>query len=171
MHSLLNLMHGVYGPQLMGNNSWPDSTKKELTGQYHKFMASLTETAHQALGKTVLYLPNENFDDVNKAAKDKDFVQQLESIVIYWTRQIKEVVNHHDNADIAEVSGPLEEIDFWRSRTVDLSGISEQLQRPDVKKVSICTSQLTHTSSLHLWEGGRKLDACNHLIRWMSIEN
>ena len=36
----------------------------------------------------------------------------------------------------AEVSGPLEEIGFWRSRTVDLSGISEQLLRSDVRKVS-----------------------------------
>lgn len=91
MHSLLHLMHGVYGPQLMGNRSWPDSTKKELAGQYHQFMASLTETAYQAAGKTVLYLPPENISDVNEAAKDKEFVQQLESIVIYWTRQIKEV--------------------------------------------------------------------------------
>ena len=46
------------------------------------------------------------------------------------------MVNHHDNADMAEASGPREEINFWKSRTVDLSGISEQLHRPDVRKVS-----------------------------------
>lgn len=47
MHSLLHLMHGVYGPQLVGNKTWPDSTRKEISGQYHRFMASLTETANQ----------------------------------------------------------------------------------------------------------------------------
>jgi hypothetical protein len=194
-------------------------------------MASLTETANQAAGKTVLYLPAAEIRDVNAAAKDKEFVQQLskptrnkrddlkesrmfhclainqvwtapvlrvcrvqvlhitkervvkptpmlygpfmgmtpptappplplqavmksfnlkcvtwppppaDSIVIHWTRQIKEVVNHHDNADMAEGSGPLEEINFWKSRTVDLSGISDQLHRQDVRKVS---EPLTH---------------------------
>ena len=102
-------------------------------------MASLTETAYESQGKTVLYLPSSltsvELDQVKTVAKNKDFVQQLESIVIQWTRQIKQVVNNHDNAYNAEVSGPLEEISFWRSRTIDLSGISSQLQREDVHKV------------------------------------
>ena len=67
----------------------------------------------------------QHYDEV--AAKQKHLVQRLNSTLIHWTRQIKEVVNNHDNAYNAEVSGPLEEIKFWRSRTVDLSGISEQV--------------------------------------------
>lgn len=50
----------------------------------------------------------------------------------------RQVVNHHDNADMAEASGPREEINFWKSRTIDLSGISEQLHRADVRKVRAC---------------------------------
>lgn len=38
-------------------------------------------------------------------------MQHLESIVIHWTRQIKDVVNNHDNALSAEILGPLEEIE------------------------------------------------------------
>ncbi|CAN0025033.1 unnamed protein product, partial [Laminaria digitata] len=41
----------------------------------------------------------------------QDLVQHLESIVIHWTRQIKDVVNNHDNALSAEILGPLEEIE------------------------------------------------------------
>ena len=59
-------------------------------------------------------LSSQDIPDVALAAKDKDFVQQLESIAIHWTRQIKEVVNNHDNAYNAETSGPIEEINFWR---------------------------------------------------------
>mgnify|MGYP001798843111 FL=1 len=35
----------------------------------------------------------------------------------------------------SENSGPLEEIDFWQSRCADLSGISEQLDKPGVKRI------------------------------------
>jgi hypothetical protein len=31
--------------------------KKDFSGHLHKFMASLTETANQSRGQTVLYLP------------------------------------------------------------------------------------------------------------------
>lgn len=44
----------------------------------------------------------------------QDLVQHLESIVIHWTRQIKDVVNNHDNALSAEILGPLEEIEVRR---------------------------------------------------------
>ena len=99
MPSLLRVMGSVFAPQVLGSKSWPESVKKELTGHFHKFMASLTETAFEAQGATVLYLPSKRIiGDVAGAAKNKDLVQQLESIVIHWTRQIKEVVNSHDNA-------------------------------------------------------------------------
>jgi hypothetical protein len=65
--------------------------KKDFSGQLHKFMASLTETANQSRGHTVLYLPEEDVSDIDRSVKDKDLVQRLEAILIHWTRQIKEV--------------------------------------------------------------------------------
>ena len=56
----------------------------------------------------------------------------LESTVIHWTRQIKEVVNNQDSVHNTATAGPLEEIAFWRFRTIDLSGITEQLGAPEV---------------------------------------
>jgi hypothetical protein len=52
--------------------------KKEFTGHLQKFLASLTEVVYQAKGSTVLYIPNENLDDIEKAATEKDVVQRLE---------------------------------------------------------------------------------------------
>ena len=46
--------------------------RKEFSGQLHKFMASLTETANHAQGHTVLYFPNEDLgssEDIDKAVK------------------------------------------------------------------------------------------------------
>lgn len=38
--------------------------KKDFSGQLHKFMASLTETANQSRGQTVLYLPGARLNRV-----------------------------------------------------------------------------------------------------------
>ena len=55
--------------------------------------------------------------------------------MIHWARQIKEVLNTQDAFEMAETSGPLEEIQFWKNRCQDLSGISSQLDKPGVKKI------------------------------------
>jgi len=135
MDSLLKLMNGVYMPTFLKNDTWPDGVKKEFAGQLHKFMASLTETANQIKGHTILYLPSDDLSDTDKVLADKDLVQRLEVTVIHWTRQIKEVVSNPETSHQIDNSGPLEEIEFWRSRTVDLSGISKQLDRPEVKRI------------------------------------
>ena len=98
-------------------------------------MANLTDKAYQKNGQTVLYMPVEQFSSPKEAAQDKDLSQRLESIVIHWTRQIKEVVNNQNMVQHAESSGPGDEIEFWHNRTIDLSGISDQLVRPGVQKI------------------------------------
>jgi len=144
MEALLRLMQGVYLPTFLSNGTWPDSIKKELSGQLHKFMASLTETTYALQGHTVLYLPDEDLqredaraqrERIEEAAKDKELVQRLESTLIHWTRQIKEVVSNQETSHHVDNSGPLEEIAFWRSRTLDLSGIKTQLDRDGVKLI------------------------------------
>lgn len=64
MDSLLGLMNSIYLPAFLSNDTWPESVKKEFSAQLHKFMASLTETAHQVKGHTVLYLPAEDLGDI-----------------------------------------------------------------------------------------------------------
>lgn len=60
--------------------------------------------------------PSRRTQDAKAASKQKDLVQRLESTIIHWTRQIKEVVNQQDSLDAGESSGPLDEIQFWRER-------------------------------------------------------
>jgi dynein heavy chain len=98
-------------------------------------------------GHTALYVPNEDLADLAKASKSKDLVQRLESLLVHWTRQIKEVVNNQHTSETTENSGPLEEIQFWRSRCDDLSGISLQINREDVQQI---ISLLTMAKSSYL---------------------
>jgi dynein heavy chain len=145
---LLEILRQVFGPQLFESSTWPNSVKRDLSGHLHRFMASLTESTFAASRKTVLYLPPGKFlPNIPAAAKNKELVQQLESIVINWTRQIKGVVNSQDSHYHSEVSGPLEEIEFWCTRKEDLCGISEQLQRADVCRV-VCVLEASKSSYL-----------------------
>ena len=59
----------------------------------------------------------------------------LTVVVIHWTRQIKEVLTSQEAMESSDSSGPLEEIEFWRARCVDLSGLTTQLDQPGVLKV------------------------------------
>lgn len=70
----------------------------------------------QAKSKTQLYIPiEEGLKDPVGASKQKDLLQRLESTLIHWTRQIKEVINVQDTANAdSDKEGPLHEIELWR---------------------------------------------------------
>lgn len=55
--------------------------------------------------------------------------------MIHWTRQIKEVLSAQESVETGENLGPLEEIEFWHNRCMDLSGISKQLVKKGVKHI------------------------------------
>ena len=135
LESMLHVLKGIYVPTFLRSKHWPESVRREFSGQVQKFMASLTDRAYQKTGQTVLYMPVEEFTSAKEAAQDKDLSQRLESIVIHWTRQIKEVVNNQNMVQHAESSGPGDEIEFWHNRTIDLSGISNQLVKPEVQNI------------------------------------
>ncbi|KAM6949562.1 LOW QUALITY PROTEIN: dynein axonemal heavy chain 2 [Aplochiton taeniatus] len=134
--SLLRQMNGVHAPQVTLSTAWPESIKNNYLAHMHRFLTNLTDTRFKLVGNTVLYIPMEAMRyPAETASKDKDLVQRLEMVMIHWTRQIKEVLNAQETVETGDNSGPLEEISFWRSRCDDLSGISQQLQKPGVRHI------------------------------------
>ncbi|XP_030635110.1 dynein heavy chain 2, axonemal [Chanos chanos] len=136
IESLLRLMNGLHSPQVTVSTVWPESIKSNYLADMHRYLTTLTDTRFKLVGNTVLYIPMEALQHSPKmAAKDKELVQRLEMVMIHWTRQIKEVLNAQAMVETGRSSGPLEEIAFWRSRCLDLSGISQQLRKPGVLHV------------------------------------
>ena len=135
MLSMERIMKGLVEKQVSHNQALTDGARNELTGYFHRCMATLTDTVNYADKKTILYCPTFEFNNIAEAALNKDLVQIMEAVVIHWTRQIKDVVNNHDNSASAESSGPLDEIEFWKGRTQDLLGIQEQLVSPSVRRI------------------------------------
>jgi dynein heavy chain len=74
--------------------------------------------------------------DPEANAKDRDLVQRLESIVIGWTRQIKELVSSQDSPGSKTIDTPLDEINYWRRRTNNLQVLTDRLQHPDLNKIT-----------------------------------
>ncbi|KAA0188249.1 Dynein heavy chain axonemal, partial [Fasciolopsis buskii] len=137
IESLLRIMSTIFAPAFFSNTTWPDSIRNDFALQLQRFMSALTDARWKLENKTVLYLPNENLDQsAEVAAKNKDLVNRFEMIVIHWTRQIKTVLNSQNTTDEVEGTGPLEEIEFWRNRCEDLTGISRQLDKPAVKHIT-----------------------------------
>lgn len=135
LDDLLAKMTSDYVPQLHAEQEWPDGVKKEFQANLNKFMATLTEESASMKGKTKLYIPEEHISDVEVAVRDKDLIQRLESTVIYWTRQIKEVVSNQETNSSGENSDPLDEIEHWRARTTNLSDLRARLTDVKLQKI------------------------------------
>ena len=127
LDDLLDKMNQEYVKKLLGENDWPDGVKKEFVANLHRFMAFLNEQTHSARGQTYLYIPDEDLTDIEASAKDKDLLQRLESTVIYWTRQIKELVSNQDSPTSHSVESPLDEISYWNKRTSNLNVLTRRL--------------------------------------------
>lgn len=63
---------------------------------------------------------------------------------------------------MSENSGPLEEIEFWKNRCSDLSGISSQLDKPGVKKIShiLELAKSSYTAPFTKLSGQIKVGGC-----------
>ena len=147
LDQLLRMMENAC-PKLLGENEWPDNVKKEFVSNLHTFMAVITEASYVAKGMQNLYIPNEDLSDIDTAIKDKDLLQRLESIVIYWTRQIKELVSNQDSSQTShDNSSPLDEIKHWTDRTANLRGLTLRLVDP---KLNLILEVLKRVSSSYL---------------------
>jgi dynein heavy chain len=132
--SVLEIMEQTLYPNIFDSREWNQSSKLELQGLYHRFMASLTESANEESSSTALYFPSKSnkYFDKESTTYDKDVVQQLEAVSIHWIRQVKDVLNSHEHNITLDHQGPMEELRFWESRSEDLVGISQQLHCPQV---------------------------------------
>lgn len=135
LDDLLNRMNNEYMNKFLGENDWPDGVKKDFVASLHNFMHTINEYSNLSKGKTSLYIPNEDLDDVDACATDKDLMQRLETTVIFWTRQIKELVTNQDVGNSGEINTPLDEIKHWEDRNSNLESMANRLNDSKLKKI------------------------------------
>lgn len=138
LDSLSRHMGAVFSPLLSRNApAWPVSVQNEFAAGMNRFMAALNDETHRALGHTVLFIPHEDLTrDPAQLCLEKELVQRLEATMIHWTRQVKEVLSsNQSDPGAAAIELPTQEIDFWKHRRDNISGIATQLDTPAVLRV------------------------------------
>ena len=149
--SLYHLMDDIYSPLLVRNPQWPESVRNEFSTGMNRLLSVLTDENNRGKGFTVLYVPNEDLSaPLAELAQSKELVQRLEATVIHWTRQIKDVLNSTNQETSSRPNElPLDELDYWCQRVEDLSGISQQLDKPGVGKIEKVLAAAKSTYLLH----------------------
>ncbi len=135
--------HEILQPLLLsGRAKDPELIGKDTMDVFHRFLSKLFVTVGQTKGKTLLPLPppDLNYKDAleQRQLKDKEKIHVLESCVINWTQQIKNVLRHEPPSYIhpGDIrTGTIAEFAFWKSRASDLSSIEEQLRNSRIQKV------------------------------------
>ena len=119
---------------------WPEVIAHEVVDNLHKFVASVYVTIGQTQGKTLLPLPLLKGGDGTPESYvgDKDLIHVIESAVVTWTRQIKNVLKLEPDSVFQGPEahpGPTAELEFWKHRASDLNSIHEQVSGERITKV------------------------------------
>ncbi|XP_017772767.1 PREDICTED: dynein-1-beta heavy chain, flagellar inner arm I1 complex [Nicrophorus vespilloides] len=146
--TLLEVLENVYAPIFFKIKNWPENVKSDFCSHLHNFLAKLTDISYKMIGLTVIYIPKEGLDmSVEEATKDKELVRRLESIVVYWTSQIRVILQDQDTGVKESMITPLDEIQNWISRYENLTGVGQQLTS---KKLKHTTEILVSVQSLYV---------------------
>lgn len=109
--------------------NWGDLTSREISDCFHSFLSSLAILCGQMIGETKL--PPTPFSGRNCSPSDStNYISLLESTIVTWTKQIKNVLKQDPEAlfKLGLHPKPDAEISFWKSKAKNLNSIFEQLQ-------------------------------------------
>jgi dynein heavy chain len=100
-----------------------------------KFVNHIGLTIRQIEGEVRLKIPNiELPTDLQEVERDELLINTLETSVYDWETLIADALEAQ-NKKTPKGDGPLDEIDYWKERNVNLSGIFEQTKQEKVKRI------------------------------------
>nr|XP_006635186.1 PREDICTED: dynein heavy chain 9, axonemal isoform X1 [Lepisosteus oculatus] len=143
------LVEEVVVPVLSNNRNhhdWPHVVSQDIKRHIHALKNNVFVVAGQVRGKTLLPLPAGS-EKVEHAAyereksgdlADKSIVHSIESIVIEWSHQIREVLKKDSSEPLLEGKNPTPHIEmqFWKNRYTNLECIYDQLKSAKVAKMA-----------------------------------
>ncbi|XP_070581054.1 dynein beta chain, ciliary-like isoform X2 [Ptychodera flava] len=128
------------------HEQWPNVVSQDVLRHIHNLKSSVYVVSGQVSGKTLLPLPvgSEKVEESTEEAKekgdgyDRGLVHAIESVIIDWTHQIREVLKRDSAQPLLEGlnPGPLVEIEFWKAKCANLECIYDQLRDPKVRKMA-----------------------------------
>ncbi|XP_067673689.1 dynein beta chain, ciliary-like [Haliotis asinina] len=126
------------------HDHWPKVVSHDVTRHVHSLKSNVYVVSGQAKGKTLLPLPvgaervEEATVEDEKDTYDRNLVHAIESVIIEWTHQIRDVLKRDSAQPLLEGLDPTPfvELDFWKNKATNLECIYEQLRDPKVRKMA-----------------------------------
>ena len=140
LQHLFDTTSDVYLPLLTNTHNQsglPEVVMKDVLEFMHKLVNSIYVTIGHSKGETLLPLPSMEIASADRASKDKERVHVLESAVVTWTKQIKNVLKLEPEQVLKSGNhpGPMAEIEFWAAKARHLNSIQVQLMGERIRKV------------------------------------
>ncbi|MBN3279379.1 DYH9 protein, partial [Polyodon spathula] len=127
------------------HQTWPYVISQDISRHIHTLKNNVFVVAGQVRGKTLLPLPAgaEKVEDAAYETEnsgelvDKSIIHSIESIVIEWSHQIREVLKRDSSEQLFQGRNPTPqvELEFWKNRYADLDCIYDQLRSTKVAKM------------------------------------
>ncbi|XP_014668470.1 PREDICTED: LOW QUALITY PROTEIN: dynein beta chain, ciliary-like [Priapulus caudatus] len=125
---------------------WPQVVSQDVLRHIHSLKNRVFVVSGQVRGKTLLPLPvgTDRVDKAVHVAKtsgeiyDRGLIHAIETVVIDWTHQIRDVLKRDSSQPLLEGldPGPHVEVEFWKAKCKNLQCIYEQLRTPKVRKMA-----------------------------------
>lgn len=149
MDHLSSVARRIYNPfvaQKQTEQSWSDTVMKEVRDHFDAFVSNLQITQGHIQGYTCLPLPHasimpEDRDHVDTGNDELDQqyknIHVLESALIMWTKEIKNILRLDPEYLFLNNAhpGPLDEVEFWKSKAQHLNSIFDQLQSKTIRRI------------------------------------
>ncbi|XP_054988433.1 dynein axonemal heavy chain 17 [Sorex araneus] len=148
VEQLITVVEEVLYPLLSqseNTSGWPRVVSEDIVKQAHRLKNEMFVMGGKVKGKTLLPIPEhlESLDGTLESMErmpssmDNSLLHAIETIIIDWTHQIRDVLSKDSAQMLLEGLHPLPsvEFEFWDSRLMNLKCIHEQLNRPKVNKI------------------------------------
>lgn len=114
---LLKVLQFVYAPIFSNYSDWNENVKSRFNQAMDKFLCYLTNLNSKMAGMTLLYIPYvvKQMEKEN-VTHDREFIKNMESIVVFWTNQIRTLLNDKTLVVPHDLVVLQEEYEFWMYR-------------------------------------------------------
>lgn len=138
LSQLQGSIQGIFLPVLQNKKNcekWPEVIADDVVSHLNTLKSDVYVISGLADGQTLLPMPSGVTADNDD---DSTIVHAVESKVIEWAHQIKEVLQTTSTSALDEVTdpGPSTEINFWNSRLKNLQCIFDQLVSDEMQSIA-----------------------------------